>query len=140
MALFRELERRYAIGGKFDLDVCCTPSNCLVPGGLSDREGWDALKMDWKARSCFINPPWGDCETWLQRTLLMIAKAATDRVVWVGPTRPSQNWFDWAMERGWRIRMRKRVDYYLDGVRMVGMPLETTAFVFELPIDNGDFR
>lgn len=140
VALFKELERRYAYGGRFNLDVCCSPENCLVPDGLSAKPGWDALVDDWIAVSSFVNGPWGDLPPFLDRLLLQLWSGNTDLVCWLGPVRPSQPWWHKAKQHGRLVDILGRVDYYLDGERQKGIPLDSAVWLFERTIEASDFR
>lgn len=121
--VYRAIERRYAIGGRFNLDAACSRQNCLVD---SQHEcwpdvGWDAFRDAWygyaprgsrERGSVFCNPPYGEIAKWMRRAWGQIRHGIAERVVFLVPARTSSAWYEYARVRGARIvNIRKRIKF-----------------------------
>lgn len=80
----------------FDVDVCATDDNALLPEYWTIAD--DALKQDWGARVCWMNPPYGrEIGKFMEKAYLESLKGAT--VVCLVPSRTDTRWWhDYAMK------------------------------------------
>ena len=87
---------RYAEIYDFDIDVCATGENAMLPKYWTKED--DALAQDWRGMTCWMNPPYG-------REIAKIVKKAWEEaqkgatVVCLVPARPDTAWWhDYAMK------------------------------------------
>jgi phage N-6-adenine-methyltransferase len=74
----------------FDLDPCTTTNNLNCRYYFTEEE--DGLKQDWKQRTAFVNPPYGDqLKKWAKKCYEEWGKGST--IVLLIPARTQTNWF-----------------------------------------------
>lgn len=80
----------------FDIDVCATPDNALLPKFWTKDD--DAIKQDWSGMTCWMNPPYGrEIAKFVKKAWEESQKGAT--VVCLVPARPDTGWWhDYAMK------------------------------------------
>ena len=80
----------------FELDVCADHDNAKCQNYFTIEE--DGLQQDWKARRCWMNPPYGrEIGKWMHKAYQESQKGAT--VVCLVPARTDTAWWhDYAMQ------------------------------------------
>ena len=58
--LYAELDAEF----RFDMDPCPLDASALAGASLWGRDG---LRLDWRARCVFCNPPYSDIGPWLEK-------------------------------------------------------------------------
>lgn len=118
--LFREIERRYAHGGRFDLDVCAESWSAKCPWWFSDSPARPAPEaVTWEDESegtdlgdafdrstwslaafggpvmpkCFCNPPFDSIGDWMARARLEVERGHVSQVVFLVPARMGRAWW-----------------------------------------------
>ena len=93
--LFKQLDDEF----HFILDPCSSTSK---PNNLGTKHYFvhpetDGLKQDWsKFKSIYVNPPFGDCDSWVKKSYYESLKKCT--VVTLVPVRTDTNWWhDYAL-------------------------------------------
>lgn len=106
-SIFREIERRYAYGGKFTLDPCAAAWSAKVPDHYFTEE-MNGLILPWRAKDdkqgvAFVNPPWNDIGTWISKALREIKCGNAFQAVFCIPHRSDQVWWHHAKNEGARV-------------------------------------
>lgn len=87
---------KYANLYQFDVDVCATDENALLPNYWTLAD--DALKQDWAGKTCWMNPPYGrEIGAFMKKAWEESQNGAT--VVCLVPARTDTAWWhDYAMK------------------------------------------
>ena len=129
---FLEIERRYAYGGEFDIDVAASDGNAKCDQYITEAE--DAFEVPWEGR-CFCNPPWSDILRWVLRADEQVEYGNAEQVVMLVPSRTATEWFMQAMRRAHPVFIRGRVNYDPPpGVEASSAGEGSLIFIFERPI------
>lgn len=70
-AFFDELDKEF----HFDIDVCATSENTKVKNSYWSKAK-DGLKQDWDGLNCWMNPPYNDLKTWIEKAYNEAKKGA----------------------------------------------------------------
>jgi len=99
--LFKPLHKEF----NFDIDVCAMSSNTKLPRYWNI--GHNALKQIWAPMRCFMNPPYSDIPTWLEKAKREAEQGAL--VVCILPVDTSTKWFHKYIWNGsWRTGITVR--------------------------------
>ena len=81
----------------FDIDVCATKENTLLPDFWTKED--DALKQDWSGKTCWMNPPYGrEIGHFMRKAYEESQKQNGATVVCLVPARTDTAWWhDYAM-------------------------------------------
>ncbi len=94
---------------KFNLDVCAYDHTAKAPLWFTEED--DALKMDWSAPVCWMNPPYGQAlPIWLNYAHEQSMKH-NNTIVCLVPARTDTRWFHLAYERGSIILLKGRIAF-----------------------------
>lgn len=146
-ALFRELEYRYAFGGRFTLDAAADSKNAKCDRYFSedddafDRTCWATI--DAAPPVVWLNPPYDDIERWMARAFLEVTHGLQycEQVVMLVPNRSSAPWYhELARKYAARIEpIRGRVHFDAPPGTEASQPFEHSMVVsFERPWSFGD--
>jgi len=91
-----EFFAKYAERFNFDIDVCATDENAVLPEYWTKDD--DALSKTWHPKTCWMNPPYGrEIAKFVKKAWEESQKGAT--VVCLVPARPDTAWWhDYAMK------------------------------------------
>ena len=119
--LFKQLDQEF----NFQLDPCSStskPNNLGTPNYFVHPET-DGLQQKWSQyKSVYVNPPFGNCEGWTQKSYHESLKECT--VVTMVPVRTDTNWWhDWALKADEIRFVRGRVKFegYPNGFIIVAL-------------------
>lgn len=136
---FAEAKYRYAFGGEFHLDVCASEWNHKCPEYITEDE--DAFLTDWRAETCWCNPPYSSIHPWLLRGIDQVSRGQTKQVVFLLPNRSSTKWWQELspfMSR--RVELPFRIPFdYPPGELQKRDPYEhSTLWILEAPMRRED--
>lgn len=139
--LFREIERRYAYGGKFDLDAAAetwsakarwffSDSPAVAPGALGpvdpfdpgcptdlgdafDRVTWSLAPYGGPLRPrVYFNPPFDSIGDWLKRARIELERGTIAQALALVPSRMGRDWWTEHVPRAAFVRpVRGRIDF-----------------------------
>ena len=110
--MFREIERRYAYGAKFTVDVCASQENAKCDVWIDEE--LDGLVTPWGEDGkgvCFCNPPWNDIDRWLKLAWSKVEECHVEQVVMLVPSRTATGWFQLSEQVGRLVFLRGRINY-----------------------------
>jgi len=85
----------------FELDVCASPSNAKAQAYYTAED--DGLMQPWAPATCWMNPPYSECATWMGKAAGEASIGAT--VVALVPARTDTAWFhEQVLARGAEVR------------------------------------
>lgn len=158
--LFQEIERRYAHGGAFDLDVCAESwsAKCrtffsdsppaawrsdvvlranLDLGDAFDRESWSLATYGGPpCPSCFCNPPFDDIGAWMARARHEVERGHVSQVVFLVPARMGRAWWTEHVPHAAFVRpVRGRINFDAPpGAKSSGGFEDCVVVAFEAPL------
>jgi hypothetical protein len=123
--LFREIQRRYAFAGCFNLDACAEEWNTKVPRVGAARavaSAWffdlaeNGLESDWTVGGLpgrvFCNPEFEDIEPWIEKGIKeVIERCNAEQAVYLLPQRGDRAWYHTAKRYGRIEELMGRVPY-----------------------------
>ena len=85
----------------FTLDPCATDQNHKCPTYFTKEN--DGLQQSWAGHSIFVNPPYSDIKTWVEKSYLSSLKPNT-LVVMLVPARTDTKWFHQYVTKAREVR------------------------------------
>ena len=99
---------------RFTLDPCASPSNAKCKKFYTKDD--NGLSQDWIGESVFVNPPFSDIKSWVQKCYQEGTKENTI-VVMILPSRTdTKYWHDYIMKANEIWFCKGRVNFLLNGV------------------------
>ena len=95
-ALYREIERRYAHGARFTVDVCASDSNAKCPRHFTAERS--CLEHPWgevgSAEVAWLQPPFGEIGQMVARAVEQLDQRRIVQCVGFFPARTDRAWWD----------------------------------------------
>lgn len=148
--LFREIERRYAHGGAFTVDVCAAAHNAKCPRFITEEQ--DCLKTPWgevaSGEVAWLQPPFDDIGPFVARAVEQLDQHRIDQCVAFIPARSDRQWWnEVVVQRGRIVQVWGRATFIPPpgwvgkrGETEAGSHAEAMAIVlFERPLYLPDF-
>ena len=112
--LFREIERRYAHGGAFTVDVCAAAHNAKCERFLTEEQ--DCLKTPWgevaSGEVAWLQPPFDDIGPFVARAVEQLDQHRIDQCVAFIPARSDRRWWhEIVLRRGVLIPVQGRCSF-----------------------------
>lgn len=85
----------------FTLDPCATDQNHKCPTYFTKEN--DGLQQSWAGHSVFVNPPYSDVKSWVEKSYLSSLKPNTT-VVMLVPARTDTKWFHRYVTKATEVR------------------------------------
>lgn len=103
--LFKEIERRYAHGGAFTVDVCAASHNAKCPRFITAE--MDCLKTPWgevaSGDVAWLQPPFEDIGPFVERAVEQLDQQRIDQCVAFIPARSDRRWWNEVVVQRGRI-------------------------------------